>query len=220
MLFYLGIDLTSSPARASAYAVLQRDGSLLQVGTLRSDQEILSLARQLRPAYLAIDAPLALPRGMCCLEPSCPCIAEAADGLRAAEREVRRRGIGLFVTTKKSIIKRMVYRGIALRRELEETGFRVLEVYPYASKVILLGRDLPRKTTPKGRAVLRARLERLVAGLAALNRPLSHDELDAIVAAYTAHLFAEGQAETLGEEAEGTICLPRAAAEVPSAAPA
>lgn len=209
---YLGIDLTSSPTRPSAYAVLKRAGALRQVGALRSDQEITSLAQRVRPAYVAIDAPLGLPKGMCCLEPSCPCTAQAADGLRAAEREVISRGFGLYRTTKKSIIRGLVYRAIALRRRLEEAGLRVMEVYPYASKVILLGRDLPKKTTPEGRAVLRARLEPLIPGLAALDRAPNHDELDAIVAAYTAYLFAQGKAEEVGEETEGTICLPRVAA--------
>ncbi|GAG46451.1 unnamed protein product, partial [marine sediment metagenome] len=46
-------------------------------------------------------------------------------------------------------------------------------------------------------------------GLAGVGRALGHDELDALVAAYTARLFAAGQAEELGEELEGTICLPR-----------
>jgi predicted nuclease with RNAse H fold len=215
---YLGIDLASSPGRASAYAVLERDGSLRDVGMLWSDQEILSLARRVRPVYVAVDAPLSLPRGMCCLEISCPCTAEAADGLRAAEREVIGRGFGLFRTTKRSVIKGLVYRGMALRRCLGEAGLQVLEVYPYASKVILFGRGLPRKTTREGRAVLRAGLERLVAGLGAVGRALSHDELDALAAAYTAYLLAGGGAEWVGEEGEGVICLPRAAAGMPPTA--
>lgn len=206
---YLGIDLTSSPARASAYALLGEDGSLWEVGALGTDQEMLLLAERARPSLVAIDAPLGLPRGMCCLEPSCPCVPQAADGLRAAEREVIARGFGLFRTTKKSIIKAMVYRGMALRGLLEDAGLRVLEVYPYASKAILFGRPLPKKTTAEGRAFVLARLEGLIPGLAGVGRALGHDELDALVAAYTARLFAAGQAEKLGEELEGTICLPR-----------
>lgn len=185
---------------------------------LRSDQEIVSLARRVRPAYVAIDAPLGLPRGMCCLETSCLCTAEAADGLRAAEREVIGRGFGLFRTTKKSIIKGLVYRAMALRGRLRAAGLQVLEVYPYASKIMLLGRSLPRKTTREGKTLLRAGVEWLVAGLAAVDRTLSHDELDALVAAYTAYLYAGGRAEGVGEEREGVICLPRAAGDTPPAA--
>ncbi len=206
---YLGIDLASSPARASAYALLGEEGSLRGVGALGTDQEILLLAKRARPSLVAIDAPLGLPRGMCCLESSCSCVSQAADGLRAAEREMIARGFGLFRTTKKSIIKALVYRGIALRGLLDGAGLRVLEVYPYASKVILFGRSLPKKTTAEGRAFVRARLEALIPGLARVGGALGHDELDALVAAYTARLAATGRAEELGEELEGTIWLPR-----------
>lgn len=183
---------------------------------MAGDDDILRLAEPLRPRFVAIDAPLWLPAGMCCLEASCPCAARAADGLRAAERHLLRRGLGLYRTTKRSIIKSMVYRGIGLRRLLEEAGLSVLEVYPYASKVALFGRPLPRKTTSAGRAFLRARLEPLIPGLAGLQRRLSHDELDALVAAYTALLVAEGKAERVGSEEDGTICLPRPAFAGPS----
>lgn len=206
---YLGIDLTSSPARSSAYALLSGEGSFREVGALGTDQEMLLLAERVCPSLVAIDAPLSLPQGMCCLEPSCPCVPQAADGLRAAEREVIARGFGLFRTTKKSIIKAMVYRGMALRGLLENAGLRVLEVYPYASKVIIFGRSLPKKSTAEGRVFVRTRLEALIPGLACVGRALGHDELDALVAAYTARLAATGRAEELGEELEGTICLPR-----------
>ncbi|HLA81078.1 MAG TPA: hypothetical protein VJP78_05505, partial [Thermoleophilia bacterium] len=65
-------------------------------------------------------------------------------------------------------------------------GFPVIEVYPYGSKVRLFGRAIPKKTRPEGRAWLRQRLEGLIQGLADCGRPLGHDELDALVAAYTA----------------------------------
>jgi len=207
---YLGIDPTCASRRPSAFAVLDDQGSLRDLGLAREDGDILALARRWRPRYLAIDAPLSLPQGMCCLEESCPCAAASPDGLRAAERVLLKEGIGLFRTTKRSIIKAMVYRAMRLRRALEERGCAVVEVYPYASKVRLFGRPIPRKTTKAGRQWLHERLERLVPGLAEHGRPLSHDELDAIVAAYTAYLHGQGQAEAVGDPREGVIYVPRA----------
>ena len=207
---YLGIDPTSSESKPSGCAVLDDQGRLHDLGLVREDDDILALARRWRPRYLAIDAPISLPEGMCCLEESCPCAPASADGVKAAERALLKEGMGLFRTTKRSIIKAMVYRAMALRRTLEAQGIPVIEVSPYASKVRLFGRPIPKKTTKAGRQWLRQRLEGLVPGLREYGRPLSHDELDAIVAAYTAYLHGQGQAEAVGDPQEGLIYLPTA----------
>ncbi len=104
----------------------------------------------------------------------------------------------------------MVYRAIGLRRALEDQGHAVMEVYPYASKVRLFGLPIPKKTTKYGRQWLRERLEGLVPGLREHERDLGHDELDAIVAAYTAYLHGQGQAEAIGDPREGIIHVPKA----------
>jgi hypothetical protein len=116
---YLGIDLTSSPRRPSGYAVL-RSGGLADIGLAREDAKLLSLTERWsalrtpplrmgeRPSVVAIDAPLSLPRGLCCLNEDCPCLAH--DGLKVAERELFRQGISLYATTKRSIIKQTICR--------------------------------------------------------------------------------------------------------------
>ncbi|MCK4964651.1 MAG: hypothetical protein KAS54_06185, partial [Dehalococcoidia bacterium] len=58
--------------------------------------------------------------------------------------------IPCYYTTKRSIIKDMVYRAIALKDEITARGYQVIEVYPYAAKVRLLGRHIPKKITPEG----------------------------------------------------------------------
>ena len=131
---------------------------------------------------------------------------------RVAERGLYRQGIRLYWTTRKTFIKAMIYRSMALRRTLEAQGIPVIEVYPHASKVRLFGRPIPKKTTKAGCQWLQERLERLVSGLAEHERLLSHDELDAIVAAYTAYLHDQGQAEAVGDPREGVIYVPRARA--------
>ena len=167
-----------------------------------------SLTERWRPHAVAIDAPLSLPRGLCCLEEDCPCRPVAPDGLKAAERELFRQGISLYATTKRSIIKLMIKRAMALRRVLEGRGYVVLEVYPYAAKVRLWGKGMPKKTTLAGRQWLREKLDGLVPGLREHAGPLGHDQLDAIVAAYTAYLHGHDLTEGVGEPDEGLIWVP------------
>ena len=205
-----GIDLTSSPRRLSAYAVLHDDGALAEVGLAREDAELLALAERWRPRIVAVDAPLSPPRGLCCLEEACPCRPSAPGGLKAAERELFRQGISLYATTKRSIIKVMIKRAMALRLMLEARGYVVLEVYPYAAKVRLWGKGMPRKTTRAGREWLREKLDGMVPGLRQHEGRLGHDQLDAIVAAYTAYLYGRDRAEGVGDHDEGLIWVPRA----------
>jgi len=207
---YLGLDPTSREDKPSGWAVLGDSAKLLGVGGVGSDAEIISLTERWRPRIVAIDAPLSLPRGLSCLEQACPCRPVAPDGLKAAELELFRQGISLYATTKRSIIRPMIYRAMRLRRALEARGIAVLEVYPYASKVRLWGKGMPKKTTPAGRRWLREKLDGVVPGLAAHEGRLGHDQLDAVVAAYTAYLYDCGLAEGVGDREEGLIWVPRA----------
>ena len=157
---------------------------------------------------MAIDAPLSLPQGLCCLEENCPCQPANEVKGRSCERELAELGIPSYFTTKKSIIKAMVYRGIRLKIELESMGYKVIEVYPYASKVRLWGRDIPKKTTADGLAFLRQHISRLLPDIAQHVDWFNHDMCDAAMAAYTAFLHSQGRTELCGEAGEGTICLP------------
>jgi len=192
---YLGVDLTSSIARPSGYAVLDEQARLLAVGLVATNEEILSLASQRRPRLVALDAPLSWP-----LEPD-------SKG-RQCELLLAHEGIGTFRTTRRTIIRALVERGIGLSADLRAQGFAVIEVYPYASKVRLFGRPIPKKTTPEGKVWLHQRLEVLVPDLANYQGSLTHDELDAAVAAYTALLRDRDLTEEVGDPAEGRICLP------------
>ena len=106
---YLGIDLTSSEARPSGYAVLDEQTALLAVGLVATDEEILSLASRWRPRLVALDAPLSWP-----LEPD-------SKG-RQCELLLAKEGIGTFRTTRRTIIRALVERGIALSAGLRAEG--------------------------------------------------------------------------------------------------
>jgi predicted nuclease with RNAse H fold len=195
LLTYLGIDLTSSPARPSGYAVLNEQALLVAVGLVGTNEEILSLAFRWRPRLVALDAPLSWP-------------SSPESRGRQCELELAHQGIGSFRTTGRTIVRALIERAIPLAAEMRVRGLEVIEVYPYGSKVRLFGRGIPRKTTSEGRAWLHRRLEELVPSLAGHQGPLSHDELDAVVAAYTAFLRDRGLAEQAGDPAEGLIWLP------------
>jgi predicted nuclease with RNAse H fold len=102
----------------------------------------------------------------------------------------------------------MVYRGIKLRATLEDQGYRVIEVYPYASKVRLWGKGIPSKLKPAGIKLLQHHLATIIPSLASQVANFNHDLCDAAMAAYTAYLDSLGKTEPLGNPEEGIIFIP------------
>jgi predicted nuclease with RNAse H fold len=205
---YLGLDLTSAPKRRTAAVVLDDGPQLIDRRMPKSDEDVVAFIRDHRPAVVAIDAPLGLPLGLCCLEESCSCSPVSEKKGRLCERELSRRGIPCYYTTKRAIIKKMVYRGIWLKDELTSLGYEVIEIYPYASKIYLFG-SLPKKSTKEGRRALQERLYGLIAQIPHPDEELlSHDLLDAALAAYTAYLYAKGATQALGCAEESFIHIP------------
>lgn len=212
---YLGIDLTGTPKRASTCAYLDPALGAAELADLATDDELVAYATSRRPVLIAIDAPLGFPTGWQCLDAVCTCgrcADPTADLRRACEVELRQRGIACYWTTRKSIIRGMIYRALALVPRLAAaSGAEVLEVYPFGAKVRLFGRPLPRKSTPEGANWYDARTRALLPAIAGHARPLVHDDVDALLAAYTAALHARGATEVLGLPAEGQIVLPTSA---------
>ncbi len=190
-----------------AFALLGEDGHLLRWGHRQGQVDLLPLASQAQ--VVAIDAPLGLPAGWGCLDLPCSCgrCQAPATARREAERALVALGLGVMWTTKRTLLRPLIEWAIAQRRALEAAGKTVIEVYPYASKVLLWGRPPARKATKAGRRWLQERLSRLVPGLPA-HGLLSHDQLDAVVAAYTALLWQRGQGRALGCPQEGVIVVP------------
>jgi len=205
---FIGIDLTSSAKKSSACIGLDKQLSLAFIGFLSTDADLVALVSSQPSCLAAIDAPLTLPKGLCCLEESCSCQPEKERG-RECERELAKLGIPCYFTTKRSIIKSMVYRGIKLRKELEGQGYEVIEVYPYASKVHLWGKPIPPKSKSSGLAFLQAKLISLMPCLASYVADLSHDLCDAAIAAYTAYLHYQSGTEQVGNLEEGAIYIPK-----------
>jgi len=207
MTVHIGLDLTAG-SRPSSLAALDDTAHLLAWGQGLTDTDLLAWIAGYPAALIAVDAPLSLPLGLCCLEPSCRCRPGGPGAGRSCERALSRLGLGCYYTTKRSIIKALVYRAIALKAALEAAGHTVIEVYPHASRVRLLGR-LPKKTTLAGRRATQRGLQPLVAGLPSPDEMLlDHDTLDAVLAAYTGWLCGRGQTVPLGDPAEGLLYIP------------
>jgi len=205
---FAGIDLTCKPNKPSAYALLGADLRVLSLDFLHTDSNIIAAVERDQPTLVAIDAPLSLPRGLCCLKEDCHCQPAFKAKGRLCERELARQGIPSYFTTKKSIIGEMVNRAIGLKTELLGRGYEVIEIYPYASKVRLWGKPPFKKTTPKGLRFLIDRLSFTIPDIVKYEAKLNHDLCDAAIAAYTAYLRHQGQTEPIGDKAEGLIYIP------------
>lgn len=205
---FFGIDLTSTEAKPSACICLNDRLEVVYRNFLRADDDIVAAVQSNLPCVVAIDAPLSLPLGLCCLEQGCGCLPRNSWKGRWCEQELARRAAPCYFTTKKSIIKQMVYRGVALKRRLARRGCEVVEVYPYASKVRLFGRPVPRKCTAEGESWLREKISGLLRNQQPRLERWSHDLCDAAVAAYTGFLYARGRTEALGKAEEGLIHIP------------
>jgi predicted nuclease with RNAse H fold len=189
----LGVDLAGVAHRPTGICLLEarRARTMLFSG----DDEILSLAREAKPALIAIDAPLNLPPGR----------RSMADRngahYRPCDLELRLRKIPFFPITL-GPMRVLTERGIALKRRLEAEGFRVVEIYPGGAQDIW---GIPRA---------RRDLEGLRRGLArrgikGLRASASDHELDAATGALVGLLFLRGEAEVLGDFATGAIIMPR-----------
>jgi predicted nuclease with RNAse H fold len=208
MASFLGIDLVSTEAKPSACVGLDKELRLVYSGFLYPNSDILAVVSQYGFKLVAIDAPLSLPEGLCCLEESCSCQTKVAAKGRECERKLAKLGIPCYFTTKKSIIKAMVYRGIKLKAELEAMGCEVIEVYPYATKIRLFGKPIPPKLKAEGLRFLKEHLAHLLPSIAPYLEGFNHDLCDATLAAYTAFLHFQGKTELCGAPETGTICLP------------
>ncbi len=208
---FFGIDLTSTEAKPSACLGLDGKSQLVYFGFLTGNRDIIALLNFYPPQVIAIDAPLSLPLGLCCLEESCPCEPKLPTKNRQCDQELRQQGIPCYPTTKKTFIKDLIYRGIELKtsigRELKQAS-QVIEVYPFASKVRLFGATMPRKTTKQGMSFLRDKLATILPALEPYLDMFDHDLCDAAVAAYTALLYHQNRAQALGDSEEGLIFIP------------
>jgi uncharacterized protein len=201
-----GVDLAGSPRRRTGYCLL---GPGLQTRTalLGDDDEIVRTIVGDAPVIVAVDAPLALPRGRRSLEIPGP------PHLRACDRELTALGIRFFPVTL-GPMRLLTARGMALARRLRALGLPVIEAYPGGAQDLL---GWPRKGSGEGR--LRRALLRFGFTGDVAERALTHDELDAIACAYTGREHVAGRSLVLGTPEEAELVLPRPRTDARAPAP-
>ena len=208
---FLGIDLTSTGAKPSACLGLDNKLKLVYLGFLSENRDIIALLNFYSPQVIAIDAPLSLPLGLCCLEESCSCKPRFLRKNRQCDQELRQQGIPCYPTSKKTFIKDLIYRGIELKtkvaREVNQDS-QIIEVYPFAGKVRLFVKNIPRKTTRQGLSFIKDKIGDILPGLKPHLDMLDHDLSDAAIAAYTAFLYHQNRVDALGNRKEGIIFIP------------
>jgi len=224
----IGIDIAAS---RPCVAVAVRCGRTLEVVEWREADErepgdrgrLLDWLAGLRPAVVAIDAPQrpkrALPGG--------------AAHARNCDAELLHRRISVYQVPTRAAAEAKarryawMYTGWAYFKELGRRGYEppapgalpgelgqapaVLEVYPHAGFVTLLGGTPPPKSTRAGLRLRVLTLRRL--GLQ-WDDYYDHDSLDALMAAFTAWRFVQGLSTPLGDGRDGSIWLPVTAHEL------
>ena len=153
---------------------------------------------------------MTLPAGLCCLEESCECdfYQPQAKG-RQFELELSKMGVGCFFTNKRTIIRGLIYRGLELKRRLTKMGFEVIEVYPYATRLILFGDQVPRRVASGSLSFHKEKLPELIPGLAPCVDMLDRPSCDAAFNAYTGYLYSKNSTDSLGDPSEGTLIVPK-----------
>jgi predicted nuclease with RNAse H fold len=173
---------------------------------LYGDADIIAVVEAEAPRLIAIDAPLALPAGRCCLRDTCVCAGTTH--FRVSDYELRRLGIRFFPMTL-GPMRQLTQRGMQLKTVLEDRGYAVIETYPGAAQDIW---GIPRQRDVAGlrRGLSRFRLRGLSRG------ERSPHVLDAVTCALVGQLHLGGSAWSIGSPDEMLMILP----PLPDASPA
>ncbi len=192
-----GIDLAGSEKRPTGICILEGRKAEVLVG--HTDREILQAVGK-DVQVVAIDAPLSLPRGRCCLRDDCACAGRAH--FRVCDLELRRIRIRFFPITL-GPMRQLTLRGLALKKKLEKKGIRVFETYPGAVQDIW---GIPRQKDPKG---LKQGLKRFKLQGNWSRPEVTKDELDALTCALVAREDLRGNTMAIGDPEEGLMILPK-----------
>lgn len=190
----VGIDLAGVETRPTGMCVM--DGRLCaRTCLLYTNDDIVWQIIKAKPGVIAIDAPLALPRGR-------ESLARRNNiHLRECDRELLRMGIKFFPITL-GPMRLLTERGVWLRKILEDKGLMVIETYPGAAQDIL---HIPRKG--KGLDKLAEGLS--LAGVKGLDVTMNADELDAVTCALVGIMYLTGEYREIGDPDEMLMILPR-----------
>jgi predicted nuclease with RNAse H fold len=190
----VGIDLAGVESRPTGLCIM--DGNLhADTCLLYTDREIIGKTLESRPDVVAIDAPLALPRGRESLE------KRSTIHLRQCDKELLRMRIRFFPLTL-GPMRQLTERGMRLRAHLAEKGLVVIETYPGAAQDIL---NIPRK----GKGLDRLAEGLRSAGVKGIDDTMTGDQLDAVTCALVGIMYLKGEHCAIGDPDEMLMILPR-----------
>ena len=190
----VGIDLAGVESRPTGFCVMDQNMNV-KTSLLYTDDEIIKETLKTRPKVVAIDAPLALPKGRRSLK------IKSNVHLRECDRELLRMKIKFFPLTL-GPMRKLTERGIRLKKILEKKGLEVVETYPGAAQDIL---KIPRKQ--HGLSKLKDGLEKF--GVGKLNDLMTGDELDAVTCALVGKFYLEKKHIAIGDQEEILMILPK-----------
>ncbi len=180
-MLYIGIDF----GEKCGVAVLD-EKDLIYISRVKK-KELKSIVMEFERGIVAIDSPLSLPK----------------NSYRSCDIELIKRGIPCFPP--KMFIK-TVLDAIKLAKSFRKKH-EVIEVYPYATRVILNIAPKAKKTTATGRREIQNSLRSFVKKVP--ENLLSHDEIDAIICALTARLKFLNLCEKIVCKEGGAIYIPK-----------
>jgi hypothetical protein len=183
-LVIIGIDLAGSSKNPTGWAVWKN--RTVKTKLVYTNKEIIESVVANKPSIIAIDAPLRLPkRGI----------------LRSADKEMIKRGYRVFPPTLPAM-KKLTLRAMKINKLIVEKGYKTIEVHPTSTRKAL---NMPLKDWGKIQTLLKS------IGLKGdlETRALTPHEIDAITAALTAYLHMQKQTESIGNEEEGYIIVPK-----------
>jgi len=190
----VGIDLAGVETKPTGFCILDEKLNA-EACVVFKDREIVQKVLEINPKVVAIDAPLALPKGRKSLE------QRVNIHLRECDRQLLKMGIKFFPITL-GPMRKLTKRGIKLRKILEKRGLKVVETYPGAAQDIL---KIPRKQ--KGIEKLKNCLIKL--GIRRIENCRSGDELDAITCALVGKMYVEKNYLAIGDAKEILMILPK-----------
>ena len=180
----IGIDLAGKQKNPTGWAVLKN--KMMETALVYTNKEILEKIAYTKPAIAAIDAPLKLPKkGL----------------LRKADKALIKRGYRVFPPGLPSM-KGLTLRATKLNKLITEKGIKTIEVHPTSTRRAL---NMPLKDWREIQKTLKS------IGLEGSLKvcTLKSHEIDAATAALTAYLYIKGLTESLGDEEEGYIIVPK-----------
>ena len=232
--FVLGLDptaatwesaMTEGPKQMPSFAIKVSNGKLSvadhPLGLHLTNDQFWQRAKKLGCKIVCIDGPIdtngpKLLPDYSGWDPSSP------DGQRSAEKELNAQGVGLFWTTRNTVLRfdgasRWIARSIRLFAEPND--IEKIETHPHGVFTFLwraFGMDgkIPHKSKPAGMDIRFAMLKKLLPDLRRESVP-DHDAMDAAAAAWAAAIHRLGMTRSFGSpDSGGLIWIPDIAESV------